>query len=465
MKLFAHQVRMVETARAHPRWLYQCDCGTGKTIATLSICDERRMKTLVLAPKAIVESAWCGDARHFPGLKVVPMLADTRHKASLILSGGWDVLVTNYDQFKIHAKDFDAAGVRRLIVDEASKIKTPDSAISKKTITFADRMSEVYLLSANPAPNGTHELWAAMRAVGATNRAPISWLYRTHFPVKERTRVRGGHFKDVVKSWKQSEQQRDELRAALRRCATVLHKSDCLDLPPQLDRILSVRLSPAEVAAYRAAQHELKIIIDQEEVSSVKAGAALIKLRQIVGGAVLVGGECHGIGTAKLDALSDILDEIGPQPVVIWTQFIHERERIERLLIERKETYGIIDGSTSDDAGLTAAMFQDGKLQRLLAHPQAAGHGITLHAASHAVYFALDFSHDGHKQSRDRIHRAGMKDAPATYHYLLAALPGEGDAVRTVDHSMWRTLQNKARAADGMALALREAAGEAVAVG
>lgn len=460
MKLFSHQSVCVALAREKPRWIFILDCGTGKTLMSLAVCDERRMKTLVLAPKAIVESAWCGDARHFPDLRVVPMLADTKHKASLILTGDWDVLVTNYDQFKAHAADFAAAGVRRLVVDEASKIKTPEAAISKKVIAFADRMAEVYLLSANPAPNGSHELWAAMRAVGATARTPISWLYRTHYPVKERTRVRGGQFKDVVKGWKQTEQQRLELQAALRGCATVLHKADCLDLPPQLDRIVRVRLTPPEAVAYRAAQDELRIIIEDESVASVKAGAALTKLRQIVGGAVLVGGECREIGTSKLDALAEVLDEIGPQPVVIWTQFIHERERIERLLVERKETYGIIDGSTSSAAGLTAAMFQDGRLQRLLAHPQAAGHGITLHAASHAVYFSLDFSHDGHKQSRDRIHRAGMKDTPATYSYLLAELPGDGDDRRTVDDAMWRTLQNKARAADGMALALREAVSE-----
>lgn len=458
MELFEHQRRFGEIVRSKPCYLWAAEPGCGKTIGTLAVIAERPVRTVVVAPISVVESAWTEDAKHFPTLKVVALFSDSKRRVSTILHDEWDVLCLGPEMFKKHAKDLIAANARRLVFDESGKLRNPDSQITKATIAFADLMDEVYLLSGTPAPNGPHEYWGQMRAMRATQLPSIKWLYKHFYPIKEPVRVRGGAVKSVVREWRQSPTQAKGLVDELARCSWVLRKADCLDLPPQLDRVVRVRLGPEEAEAYAAAQHELRIIMESGESAGIKAGAALVKLRQIVGGAVLVEGKPNVIGSSKLNALGEVLDSLGPQPVVIWTQFRHERERIEALLVERKETYGIIDGETSRDAGLSAAMFQAGKLQRLLCHPQAAGHGITLHAASHAIYYALDFSHDGHRQSRDRIHRAGMGDAPATYWYLLAELPAqEKDGRRTVDDAMMGTLRRKAKAADGIMDALRDA--------
>jgi len=50
---------------------------------------------------------------------------------------------------------------------------------------------------------------------------------------------------------------------------------------------------------------------------------------------------------------------------------------------------------------------------------QTTGMGLTLTAASTAVFYSLDFSSSNHEQSRARIHRIGQKNK-CLYIYLVA---------------------------------------------
>ena len=86
-------------------------------------------------------------------------------------------------------------------------------------------------------------------------------------------------------------------------------------------------------------------------------------------------------------------------------------------------------------------MFQDKQLDCLVCHPAAAGHGITLTAASYAIYYSMDFSYERYQQSRDRIHRKGQT-RPCTYYHIVA----DG----TVDESILWAVRNKAKMSDAV---------------
>ena len=407
----------------------------------LAAIADHPIRTLVLAPKSILESAWGGDAKHFPALRV-----------AVVRSGGRglpdaDVYVANYDAFKRRLKEFQAAGIKRLVVDESSKIRNPSAQITKAVLAFARSCESVYLLSGCPAPNEYPEYWAQLAAIGATNLPYFSFAHRFGYPIKRQAKGR-----TFVERWCQTEPQAKALQDLLASCSWPLRKSECLDLPPQLDRIIEVPLSAPEAAAYESVRDQLRIALESGESVQVAGGAALMKLRQITGGSVRVEGEATGLGSSKLDALSEYLDELGREPCVVWFQFRDERRRLAALMDERGEECRWIDGETSFMAGKIADDFQAGKFTRLLCHPQAAGHGITLHRASHAVYYSLDFSFENYVQSRDRIHRAGMSDVPATYTHLLATVGGE----KSVDHSALKTCRAKQKASDAILDAVRE---------
>ncbi len=55
----------------------------------------------------------------------------------------------------------------------------------------------------------------------------------------------------------------------------------------------------------------------------------------------------------------------------------------------------------------------------LIANPQALGESVSLHYSCHtAIYFDRDFNCGKFIQSKDRIHRYGLKDVTTNYYYL-----------------------------------------------
>jgi SNF2 family DNA or RNA helicase len=459
MQLFEHQERFVQIARDRPRYAWFAEPGVGKSIGTLAaIADAKRRgftgATLILCPKSIIHSAWMQDAKHFPQLRCVAVWASTPHQRRELIRMSWcnvcgrtnrecshdycggigltgpDVFVTNYETFKRHAEDFKP-WVRRLVIDESSKVKAFDTQISRACHKFSDDMASVYLLSGTPAPNNATEYWSQVRCINASLFGPSFWrfAYRYFSPIKrtigDRERIIG---------WKPLREMQTEFMAKLQLVSWSLRKSECLDLPEQTDVVREVELSSRELTAYTSMLNELRVDLGDQPVLTASMQARVMKLRQITSGLIYDSGQCVDIGTSKLDELSELLDEIGDRKVVVWAEFTAEIDRICKLLATRAAT-GRIDGQIGlDERTESIAAFQTGSLRYLVCHPAAAGHGITLTAASHAVYFSHGFSFETYQQSRDRLHRAGQRN-PVTYYHLIAK--------GSVDERVMRALAGK----------------------
>jgi SNF2 family DNA or RNA helicase len=457
---FAHQLRFREIARERSRFAFFADPGTGKTIGSLLIIDDIKIKWLVVCPKSIMRSARERDAKHFSGVRTRVIHGDTPAvRRREIYEGEWDLAITTPETFRRHAADFLAAGVRGLILDESSKIKNHESKISRAVIDFADQIDRCYLLSGTPAPNNGTEYWPQLRALSpeAAGRSFWGWVNSRFIPLK-RTLYRNGRRIEVTTGYRQAPHQAEKLIEELRSWSWSLKKEDCLDLPEKMDQEIYVELSTDEWQAYDAAETQTtRELTSGEQVNMTKAKNALMKLRQIVGGTVPIEGQRMTLGSSKLDALGELLDELGNEPVIVWCEFTADVDRVADYIRQRGEDVATIDGRTSGKAHETAAAFQAGSLRRIVAHPAAAGHGITLTAASYAIYYSWSFSYEQHQQSRDRIHRAGQT-RPCTYYYLVAQIP-EAHALRdsdgipetaTVDSAMLRVVRRKATAAEAI---------------
>lgn len=449
-----HQLAFRDLCRERKRWALFAECRTRKTLAVLLALEESKRKTVIVAPKTVARTAWMLDAANVPGLRVRLLAADTRDRLGLIHSE-WDVLATNYDMFRRYVDELIAAGTRGLVVDESSKLKNPDAAITKACIRMADRMESVYVMCGTPAPNDATEYWGQLRCIADPSRLRGSvletywkWAYKAASPVKRD--VRG---KMVIGKWTQTPEQEAWVAKVLERCSTVWRRRDIFKAETPNETFIPVELD-SEADVYEEAEDELRLVIG-DETHKIKAEAALMKCRQIVGGSVLVNGEPHEVGTAKMEALSEILDEIPNDPCIIWFEFRDERRRLAKMMEERGESCEFIDGETSAKAHEIAARFQRGEGLRLLAHPQSCGHGVTLHRAAHVVYYSLNFSGELHTQSRDRVVNPD-RQGDVAYHYLVAGLPrasvidGEAGLSPTVDHAMLNVVRHKRAKQDAM---------------
>lgn len=481
IKLMQHQADGVALCGERPRYAFFYGCGTGKTLMMLAALhagkaasramsdavqaglectaaishDTTRgkrfieappyLKTVVVCPKAIMWNAWERDAEHYPGLNVEVCWDTTPAKRTArIQKPSVDVSVINFEAFKKHRRDLYDAGVRRLIIDESSKIKNPQSQISKSAIEFADYMQSVYVLSGTPAPNNGTEYWPQMRCVDKRVFDESFYRFAHRYFIPNKRTIRG---KTVVTGWRENPQRRDEFIQRLASRSQSLRKEDAVDLPERVDVVREIELSPSERRAYDEIDVMLRTETASGETLSVRAESLAGKLRQLCGGWVYDDGGVEVFGSSKLDALADIVgDEIAGEQVVVWADFKHDLTMIGGMLGKLGVPYETLDGDFRGSSRDVIQRFQDGELRALVCHPASVGHGVTLTAASYAVFFSTPWSYELYQQARDRIHRTGQVNR-CTYFHLLAA--------DTVDRSVLWAVRNKGKKQDAIMRELR----------
>ena len=141
---------------------------------------------------------------------------------------------------------------------------------------------------------------------------------------------------------------------------------------------------------------------------------------------------------AKYIAVKRLLDDIisSGGKAVVWATFIHTihglKDYLERQGIHCQELYGATpierEGVDEDEAILTreriVKAFQetDCPFKVIIANPCAVAESISLHKACHnAIYIERSFNAAHFVQSKDRIHRYGLKPGTVTnYYYILS---------------------------------------------
>lgn len=435
---YAHQVKTAQLLDRVPRILLRHEVGVGKTISTLLHCAGMPLKTLVLAPRTVMHAAWVRDAQHFPTVPVTVYHGSKRAKLLKDIAGNPTAfVVTTHETFRRDADKLAACGFKRFVIDESSKIKNRESSIAESAMWFSKQVDRVVLLTGTPAPNTPAEYWPQLACIDPRTLGMYWNMIREYFVPQRKTIFRNGRRIEVIARLDQTEQQRKRFTEKIAPHIDSLTKAECLTLPPVTDVVRLVELSDGELSAYEAADKDLKLTVGRDD-SPIKAEALLGKLRQITGGAVYSGTfgspMVSNIGTSKLDELECVLDEIGPtEPVVIWAQYRHEIDRIAQ-----KFGCAIIDGRTKNAAEIVAT-FQQGGIARLVCHPAACGHGITLTRASYAVFYSLDFSAELFEQARGRLDRAGQT-RPITNIMLIAH--------DTIDSVVYRALKAKKKVSE-----------------
>ncbi|EOS9599193.1 hypothetical protein ACNKUC_002440, partial [Staphylococcus pseudintermedius] len=203
--------------------------------------------------------------------------------------------------------------------------------------------------------------------------------------------------------------------------------SDYLDMPERIDTVHSVNLSSKERKLYD--ELEKHYILESEEDGTIVAqsGASLSqKLLQLSNGAVYTDDESvRHLHDRKLDKLEEIIEESQGQPLLVFYNFKHDKERI----MERFDEVVTLDDESYKDRWV------EGKVKILLAHPASAGHGLNLQKGGHIiVWFGLTWSLELYQQANARLYRQGQTHTTIIHHIMTD---------NTIDQKVYQALQNK----------------------
>lgn len=460
-KMFRHQVRAANMAliqlssKPSAGFGLLFEMGCGKTLTAIAImgalyCQHKITRVLVVAPSSVC-SVWPHDLAAFAAfpyevrvllgekkqrLEALHSLTDYPNTANRLL-----VAVINYEATHREGifEALEGYAADLIICDESQRIKNPRAAQSRAVQMLGDRAACRLILSGTPVQNSAIDLYSQYRFLDPGVFGANFYAFRNRYC---QMGGYGGH--EVVGFQQMDELVRKEHSIALR-----VTKAECLDLPGQTFVRRYVQLEPAARRLYaqiaRASCAELE---NGEHVTASIVLTKLLRLMQLTGGFVQADGgdRPRPAGSAKLDALADILEDYvqeAGQKLVVFARFRPEIAAICQLLEQRGIRYGRIDGEVPmDQRGAIVETFQqDPGVKVFVAQIQTAGLGITLHAASAAVFYSLDFNYANYAQALARIHRIGQAQ-PVTYIHLLAehtvddqvldALARKEDLARTI---------------------------------
>ena len=434
------------------------EMGCGKTLTTIAVAGAlynlgKIDRVLVVAPTSVC-SVWPHDLNQFATFpwEARVLLGDKKKRLKALNElENWPfkalrIAVINYES--THRDGiFEALAAYKpdlIVCDESQRIKNPSAAQSKALHKLGDAAPFRMILSGTPVQNNAVDLYSQYRFLDPA-------VYGANFyAFKNRYCIMGGYGQHQIVGYRNM----DELVEKEHSVAYRVTKEECLDLPQQTFINRYVQFTDAEQAIYEQLRKSSFLELETgENVTATTILTMYLRLMQLTGGFLTADESTRPkqVNTAKLDALADIVDDYvvdAGKKLVIFARFRAEIAAIENLLRLRKIQYGSIYGDVPmEERGKIVEDFQTNPDTKVfVAQIQTAGLGITLHAASTAVFYSYDYNYANYAQALARIHRIGQR-LPVTYIHLvvdgsidekiLAALEDKEDMAKTVVDS-WR---------------------------
>lgn len=402
--------------------------GMGKTSITMTFLEHLHnvvgedAPSLVLAPLRVARDTWANEAskwEHLADVEVVPVVGDVKQRAAALRRDA-QVFTTNYENIvwlREHLKDEGRAWpFRTVVADEATKLKSfrlRQGAVRAQALAgIAHKDVHRWVnLTGTPASNGLEDLWGQTWFLDAGQR-----LGRTFSSYRERwfQPVKAGQFHQ----WKPAPWAADEIHARLADICLTLDPADWFDLHEPIVNVIEVELPPTARIKYREMERELFTMIGTTEVEAFNAAAKYGKCLQMAAGAVFLedGVAWVKIHDEKLDALEELVEATGDDPLLVSYHYTHELTRIVERFPDAL--------NLANERDLAAA--QAGKGKVWLGHPASMGHGVDglQEHCNTVVFFAQDPNLEYHDQILERVgpmrqFQAG-KDRPVFLHYLVA---------------------------------------------
>lgn len=415
---YQHQIHAFNLGITLDAAAYFMEMGAGKTLPAIAVAGYRwlrgQVNRLLIVCPASVMPVWkqefdkCSDVQ----CRVVVLDGPVKKRQEILAnwqdSFGLDVVVINYEGARNMVDDLLTWKPDMLIMDEAHRCKTPGSQQSKAMARIGAKTKYKLALTGTPITNSPLDVYGIYRALDPNMFGTSFYAFRNRYAIM------GGFENRQVIGYKNIE----SLAEKIHRIAFRVRKDECLDLPEMVDVYRTCNLEPKAQALYDQMRKESVAELEAgETVIAANVLSKLLRLSQIAGGYL----DGEQVSSAKLNLLSDILDDLEGQKAVIFVRFTAEKQAIEKLLAKKKINFVDLDGSTPmKDRGALVERFQtDPECQVFVGQIAAAGTGITLHAASTAIFYSCSFSYADLDQARSRLHRSGQRH-PVTNIFLTA---------------------------------------------
>lgn len=402
-----------------------------KTVTTLTAIDQLLFDcledgpVLVIAPKRVAENTWSKETEkweHLQHLRISKVMGTEKQRLAALAATA-DIYVINRENvvwLVDHLQNHWPFPI--VVIDELSSFKSAQAKRWKALRRVRGRIRRIIGLTGTPRPNGLEDLWPEVYLLDQGERLGRTLgAFRARWLVPEKM---NGH---IVYSYRPKDGAEADVYDRLADICMSIRKEDVLSLPGQIYEDIELTAPPALLRQYKQFERDkvLECLDADGEIVAGSAAALTNKLLQFANGAIYdTDGGVHELHSIKLDALEELLEEAGGDPVLVLYAYKHDRDRIRQRISCRE-----LDTPEDMDA------WNRGEIPVALAHPASIGHGLNLQDGGHIiVWYGLTWSLELYQQANERLNRPGQKNICRVYHLILRG---------THDTRVLQSLKNK----------------------
>lgn len=428
--LHDYQRQAITFIHEHPRCALWIDLGLGKTVATLSalsdLADGLELgRVLVVAPLRVARTTWPAEIEkwtHLQHLDVQPIAGNAAERIARLRQPKTLNLI-HFDLLPwlshVYRNFRKCVPWDTLVIDESSLTKGR-GVWFKVLRRIAPKVSRVIELTATPAAQSMLSLWPQFFLLDGGDRLGTSFtgFQQEFFQPADYHGYR----------WAPKAGAKVELQRRIADITLTLRAEDHLKLDKPREIPVEVRLSPAQLRAYREFEKTYVYeLANGGEIDVASAVALSSKLLQLANGTLYDAERGrHHIHDAKLDALRQIVAEAQGEPILIAYGFQSDRDRI---------LDAFPDARVLDQRQATINDWNAGRIPLLLAHPKSAAHGLNLQQGGRiVVWYGLSWSVELTEQFNARLHRQGQQRPVIIYRLI---------ALGTLDETVISALETK----------------------
>ena len=378
-----------------------------------------------MAPKRVAEHTWateCEKWDHLRHLRTSCIMGTAKQRIAALNTPA-DIYVLGRDNVVWLTEYLGNRWPFKIVVlDELSSFKSAQAKRWKALRRVRGRVRRIIGLTGTPRPNSLEDFWAELYLLDQGKRLGRTLgAFRARYLIPEKM---SGH---VVYSYREREGASEEVHALLQDIAISIRKEDVLQLPGQIYEDITLTPPAALLKKYKKFEREavLEVLDGEGEIMAGTAAALTNKLLQFANGAIYdEDRQTHELHAIKLDALEELVEEAGGDPVLVLYAYQHDADRIRQRIHCRS-----LDTSEDIDD------WNAGKIPVALAHPASIGHGLNLQFGGHVtIWYGLTWSLELYQQANERLNRPGQTQVCRVYHLVLSG---------THDERVLKSLKNK----------------------
>lgn len=441
------------------------DMGTGKTKGIVEILRRKYAhykglkRTLIISPLVTLfnwKNEFAKNSK-IPSSKIHVLHGSTEKKLKIleeaIRTGNDGIIIMNYESM-ISPKIVAALKkwrVEILVLDESHYVKSHKAKRSKAIHDMSIECLHRFIMSGTPMTNSLTDIFMQYLILdnGATFGKNYFTFQRTYMYDQNQS---WSHLHTHFPKWVPRPEMLSTLQSKIYSKAIRVTKDECMDLPPFIQIVHEVELSPSQKKYYKAMEDDYVTFIEEAHEKGISVATTALtralRLQQIVTGYAKLddGTEIEIEDNPRLSALEELISALHVQhKVIVWCSFINNYKQIGQLLQALKIPHVFITGdeSLSEKEANMQAFNSEESIRVAVCNRKAAGIGVNLVAASYSIVYSRNFSLEQELQSRDRNYRGGSQIHERIVKIDLCAKD-------TVDESVTKSLVDKKEISDSV---------------